>query len=232
MDSCAAADIRDAVNRSIGTDPVADAIVTEAIVADLLARYGEQHRRYHTAEHVMWVLRHVGRLCDVARSNGIDVDRDTIDLAALFHDAIYDPRSGSNEADSAELAAAHLRRVGWSTARIAAVEQLILATAGHAANDRAANDHAANDHAEAILLDADLAILGAAPDEYSQYAADVRAEYAFVDDDHWRIGRREVLMTFLDRAQIFGTQTMASEREDRARSNLSAELATLRSGTA
>ena len=74
------------------------------VIADLLARHREPHRRYHTATHVMWVLRHLAELIDELpgdERNHHDVA--AILVAALFHDVIYDPTSSANEANSATL---------------------------------------------------------------------------------------------------------------------------------
>ena len=60
----------------------------------------------------------------------------------------------------------------------------------------------------AMLLDADLAILGAEPGAYQAYVNGVRAEYAHVDDGHWRTGRSLVLQHFLDRPRLFVTDYM------------------------
>jgi len=186
------------------------------IVDDLLARHGEPHRRYHTAEHVMWVLRHVRGLAPAADA-AEQIDLHVLIAAALFHDAVYDPRSETNEADSAALAADRLARLGWSPERLGAVVALVLATAGHSATNAA----------EAVLLDADLAVLGGSPAQYQSYSAAVRGEYEHVHDGHWRIGRAAVLRQFLSRERIYATVEMASEREQRARQNLLEELRAL-----
>ena len=55
------------------------------------------------------------------------------------------------------------------------VVRLVLLTAGHEVEP--------GDRNGAVLVDADLSILGAPPERYARYAADVRAEYAHVDDD-------------------------------------------------
>ena len=81
-----------------------------------------------------------------------------------------------------------------------------------------------------VLLDADLAILGAAPQRYARYAADIRREYAWVRDAEYRAGRAAVLEQFLARPRIYHAQMMYDEGEQRARENLRAELAALRSG--
>lgn len=180
----------------------------------LLARHREPHRRYHTATHVMWVCRHVDRL-----ATSIPVaDLDAVRMAALFHDVIYDARSETNEADSAALADVRLLELGWTDDRRAHVRRMIEATAGHTDP---------SDVDTAVLLDADLAILGAEANDYQAYVTGVRVEYAHVPDDAWRTGRSRVLRHFLDRPTIYATTPMRDERETRARANLGAELASL-----
>lgn len=190
----------------------------DGVLDGVLARHREPLRRYHTATHVMWVCRHVDRL---AAAHPV-ADLDAVRMAALFHDAIYDPRSTTNEIDSARLAVDRLTELGWAERRCDHVRRLIEATAGHGA-DGADTD-------TAVLLDADLAILGAAPNDYQAYVTGVRAEYAHVPDDAWRTGRAAVLDHFLERSAVYATATMRAEREARARANLEAELAALRSG--
>ena len=183
----------------------------------LLVRYSEPHRYYHTATHIMMVIRHVH---DVSAMSQRQPSAELV-AAALYHDAIYDPRASDNEAFSAALASTDLAEIGWSHDRRICVAALIDATAGHAGP---VGDPAVD---TAILLDADLAILGAEPHSYQAYVNGVRAEYFFVDDAHWRTGRGRVLHGFLDRPRIFTTDYMHTELEHRARANIEAELAML-----
>lgn len=210
----AVVEIRLAWRRVAAADPDDDRVdVAEEILDDLLARLAEPHRRYHTAEHVMWVLRHADALA-MSADQAEPLDRDVITVAALFHDVIYDPRSATNEADSAAFAVAQMAKLGWGSGRCHEVSALILATAGHEASSPEA----------AVLLDADLAVLGGSPPDYRAYVAAVRAEYAHVGDEAWRAGRAVVLRTFVDRPRIFVTTAMALQREGQARKNLLAEL--------
>ena len=217
-------------------DPAGDfTVICTDIIDDLVKRYAEPHRHYHTATHVQWVIRHVDDLLAASEVDRVDggaadvVDRDVVVAAALFHDAIYITRPTaepalpgarldmSSEAQSARLAVEQLSRLGWSESRLAQLAALIEATQTHVATTWAA----------AVLLDADLAVLGAAHAIYQSYVAAVRAEYEFVDDVHWRGGRGAVLRAFLARAQIFITPAMQREREQQARINLAEELAQL-----
>ena len=179
----------------------------------IIARHRQPARHYHTAAHVVAVLGHAERLL---MNEMVKVDGDVVRAGALFHDVIYDPRSSTNEADSAAYAVESMRTLGWSADRLDLLSNIILATATHRTGTPES----------AVLLDADLAILGASSQGYRQYAAAVRLEYDFVDDFVWAAGRSAVLRSFLDRPQIFATATMRDEREAQARVNLGDELAT------
>ena len=198
----------------------------DGYVDALLMRYAEVHRHYHTATHIMFVLRH---LHDMALQSAAQPSPEVV-AAGLYHDAIYDPRVDNNEALSAMLAARDLAEIGWPTPRCDSVAAMIIATAGHLAEpaDPAETGDDVGEASEtAMLLDADLAILGADPGAYQAYVNGVRAEYAHVDDDEWRTGRSLVLQHFLDRPRLFVTGYMYAAAEHRARANIEAELAAL-----
>lgn len=173
---------------------------------DLATRYAEPWRRYHTAEHVEEVLAVVERLADLA------VDLVAVRLAAELHDAVYDPARSDNEEASAQLALAVL----GDSPMAEEVARLVRLTATHVV--------AGDDANGAVLCDADLSVLGAPPERYHRYVADVRAEYAFVADDRWRTGRASVLEGFLVRPRIYATDRLHDELEARARANLATEL--------
>lgn len=191
-------------------------------VESLLARHREPHRRYHTATHVMAVCRHVDRLAATVPVP----DHVAVLAAALHHDAVYDPTAahGHNEHASALLAGQVLVDLGWPPDRTTIVQSLIEATATH---EMPIDVDPAS---AAVLLDADLAILGADPVAYLAYVAGVRAEYAHVPDEAWRSGRTAVLDHFLARHRLFFTDEMHAERDRLARGNLTAERASLATG--
>jgi predicted metal-dependent HD superfamily phosphohydrolase len=184
---------------------------------NLLARHREKHRRYHTATHVAWVIRHVDEL---AATEPVEHLHEVV-AAAFYHDAVYEPAYPANERASARLARRDLTTIGWDEAAVDRVGSMIEAT-DHGATTPA---HASGD--TPILLDADLAILGADPAAYSSYVAAVRSEYRDVDDDEWRTGRAGILDGFLARPTIYLTTSGRDRWEDRARANLVAELAEL-----
>jgi predicted metal-dependent HD superfamily phosphohydrolase len=186
---------------------------------EVLDRYREPGRRYHSVRHLAAVVRDVGR--GLAQAPEVD-DPGSVVAAAFFHDAVYDATAHDNEARSAALADRLLGAadpIGWPTARRMEVTRLIESTAGHQADDPAA----------AVLADADLAILGASPSAYAAYVRAVRAEYAHVDDDAWRAGRQRVLEQFTVWPVIYRTALMAP-LEPRAQANLRAEIESLALG--
>ena len=180
----------------------------------LLARYRERHRRYHTAEHVAWVIQHVEEL---DRDESIR-DLNAVIAAAFYHDAVYEPRYPANERASARLAKRDLNQLGWAESRINSIATMIEATRDHV--DPPDTD-------TAVLLDADLATLGSEPADYAAYVKAVRSEYRHLDDDEWQIGRAEVLRSFLDRETIFATSSGRLRWEEAARMNLESELDSL-----
>ena len=182
----------------------------------VLARHREPHRRYHTITHVAWVIRTIDELVAVVPVPSLAI----VHLAAIYHDAVYDPRATDNEARSADLAHVVGDELGWPVRDRDEVARLILATASHEVEP--------DDVAGAVLLDADLAVLGAEPAAYRAYATGVRVEYAHIDDATWSAGRAAVLRAFLERDHIFATAPMRAAREHRGRANLTAEIAGLR----
>lgn len=177
---------------------------------NLLARWAEPQRRYHTTAHLTAVLDHI----DVLEEHADDPD--LVRLAAWFHDAVYLPERSTNEERSARLAERALPEAGLTQERTAEVARLVRLTVGH--------DPADGDRNGETLCDADLAILAAAPDAYAAYAAAVREEYAFVPDDAFREGRAAVLRQLLALPRLFRTPHGAKEWEGPARANLATEM--------
>lgn len=186
-----------------------------SLFADVAAHYSEDGRYYHTLDHVDYVLATAQRLRDEAR------DFTAVQLALWFHDVIYDPRAADNEEKSAAYAEQALRRLQLAPETIAHVSQLILATKTH--------QTAVNDVDTHIVLDADLAILGAERQAYARYARDIRREFDFVSEPAYRQGRRRILAQFLRRDRIYRTGLLFATRETRARQNITWEMAVLSS---
>jgi predicted metal-dependent HD superfamily phosphohydrolase len=187
------------------------------LFADLVERYTEDGRYYHNLHHIQNVLNTIDALKALAS------DETAVRLAAWFHDVIYEVQPSSdgptNEERSALYAARALQPLSMPEPTIKLVQRLICATA---LNYPAPDD--ANFH---LLLDADLATLAADRDEYNQYARAIRREFAFVPEAQYRLGRTQVLESFLARERIFLTEPMYVQHERAARCNIQGEIDTL-----
>jgi predicted metal-dependent HD superfamily phosphohydrolase len=178
----------------------------------LIAAYGEPARAYHNVRHLEDCL---ARLDE---STTAMPDRDRVEAALWYHDAIYDPRATDNEDRSATLARRTLTDLGIATEVADDVARLIRLT-----------DHRepAGDPAGRLVCDIDLSILGRRSAEFDAYDTAIRAEYAWVPDEVYRVARGDVLRRLLERDPLFLTDELRRRYEAQARSNLRRALARL-----
>jgi predicted metal-dependent HD superfamily phosphohydrolase len=185
------------------------------LMNQLVAAWGEGHRRYHTLQHLRECLAHFEAASMLARRPA------EVELAIWFHDAVYDARRDDNEERSADWARDSVIAAGCDAQVAERVHALVMATRSHEA--------VGDDPDTRLLLDIDLAILGAAPARFDEYERQVRLEYAHVDDEAWRNGRARVLRGFLERPRLYVTDAFRDALEVRARENLARSLAGLKS---
>lgn len=206
------ADLLRAWQALITTHTAAPSARVAEIGRALLASWGEPHRRYHNLAHLRYVLLRVDELAAHA------VDPDVVRLAAWYHDVIYHGRPDDEE-NSARRAEIDLSLLGLVPALVGEVARLVRLTATH--------DPVPDDRNGETLSDADLAALAVPSDRYAANTALVRAEYAHVPDDVFRIGRSKVLRALLDAPAVYRTPYALEHWEAQARANLKAELHSL-----
>jgi len=173
--------------------------------AELLARYSESHRAYHTLQHLGECLEQFGVVAALADHPA------EVELALWFHDAIYDVRGSDNEARSARWAASALTTGGGSGPAADLVHSLVMVTR-HTALPVGRD--------EQLVIDIDLSILGASAGRFAEYEAQIRQEYRHVPGILFRGRRRAVLRSFLKRPYIYSTEYFRERLEDVARANL------------
>jgi predicted metal-dependent HD superfamily phosphohydrolase len=178
----------------------------------LLARYAEPHRAYHTRQHLDECRERFEEARALADAPG------AVALALWFHDAIYDPRSLQNEDRSAAWAVRVLAGAGAPAALRRSVRHMILATK---------HDAMPGSRDAALVVDVDLAILGAAETRFDEYEAQVRREYRWVPEEEFRGARARILRGFLARPQIYATDFFRGRLEPAARANLERAIARL-----
>lgn len=144
-----------------------------------------------------------------------------VELAILFHDIVYNANSKQNEQDSADIARSTLRMVGVGGGFVVRVAKLIMATQHDPRSQSQTND-------EKIIVDLDLAILGAETESFDKYEEGIRAEYAHVSNENFARGRSEILQGFLRRERILYTDYFHKKFESHARANLKKSIARLK----
>lgn len=190
---------------------------TDDLRDQLLAAWADPGRGYHDTLHLTEVLTRLDELA----AHGTTYDERVVQLAAWFHDGVYDGLPGAEErsAQWAERALAPLLPPAETTE----VGRLVRLTETHRPADADRNGGA--------LSDADLAILAASPERYASYVAAVRHEYADVPDEAFAAGRAAVLRDLVAKQRLFSTAYAREHWEAPARANVAEELAGLEAGT-
>ncbi|WP_256662767.1 N-methyl-D-aspartate receptor NMDAR2C subunit [Pseudomonas sp. AG1028] len=187
----------------LGLQP--DASLFEA----LMAAYAQPQRHYHCLQHLEECLALFEQVRDLAEHP------EEVEIALWFHDAVYDVRGTTNERQSADWAVRALLSCEASQPTQNRVEQLVMATR---------HDAAPVDGDERLLVDIDLSILGAAPERFTEYDRQIRAEYSWVPEAVYSMKRKAVLSSFLARPSIYSTPYFRERLEAQARINLSAAI--------
>lgn len=187
-------------------------LVQPSPLDELISAYRAPDRHYHNLHHIHHCLKQARFVSDRL------INPPVVIAATFYHDAVYDPTRSDNEERSADLAERHLRAMGHSDTFVAEVRDLIMDTRHQVPPE--SNDGQ-------YLADIDLAILGAAPEEFDAYERAIRQEYAHVPDAPFRAGRAQILRSFLDRPSIYLTDFFRDLYEQNARANLTRSIATL-----
>jgi len=145
--------------------------LTAAHYAALAKAYGGPARAYHALGHACAVIE---PWRDVDQRLGWTRRAETF-LALIYHDAIY--VAGRSDNEEASAASAREQIDGLTALDMHEVERLIRLTAQHGRLTPRMVDRDAG-----LLLDCDMAILGAMPDDFAVYEAGIRSEYAHVPE--------------------------------------------------
>jgi predicted metal-dependent HD superfamily phosphohydrolase len=170
--------------------------------------YTAKGRHYHTFTHLNQLM------AELKPYQNQFSFWDTIVFAIAYHDFVYKSTRKDNEEKSALVAGARLRQLDFPESETKRCVEFILATKQHESVNREID----------LFTDADLAILGAAPERYRQYTAEIRKEYAIYPDLLYKPGRKKVLQHFLQMKRIYKTDEFYERYEQAARRNLACEL--------
>ena len=193
---------------------------TKPVSADPLV-----HRSYHNIRHIAEGVKDILLIegdCDC-----IDGSIDDVLLAWLYHDSIYrlNPKTTTNEAESAWYVLEDLVSMGFSAERAGRIHDLVMWTK-HDKNPPE-TDYEAN-----LIVDVDLLRIAATPVEtFFGLTRMVREEFSFVDDKTWAEGRVAFWKGFLQRkgSRVFRTSHF-QHLNDIAISNIEKEVFSLERG--
>jgi predicted metal-dependent HD superfamily phosphohydrolase len=180
----------------------------ELLWREVTHAYSAKGRHYHTLAHLDNLLAQLKPLKAQFKN------WNTVVLAIVYHDVVYNILKKNNEAKSADFAVNRLQSISFPAAQIEHCKKLILATQKHEPDGLEVN----------LFTDADLSVLGSEPEEYKLYAAQVRKEYGLYPDLIYNPGRKKVLQHFLAMVRIFKTDFFFEKYEIAARRNLKWEL--------
>jgi predicted metal-dependent HD superfamily phosphohydrolase len=147
----------------------------------------------------------------------------------FFHDIIYEPTRSDNEERSVDI----WKEFATSSCSVdmtqaALIERYILATKSHSIVDGQSMPYDTDLH---FFLDIDLSVLAWPPSQYDVYAQQIRQEYQHIPDDAYKAGRTKVLMS-LKGERVYSSPSFQEQWEERARINLSREIASLEHASA
>ena len=182
------------------------------LLEQVLARYREPHRRYHTLEHLQECLAQLAAAPHKPEHPG------EVALALWFHDAVYALDRHDNEDQSAQWLQREATQAGVSTAAAGRMHALVMCTRHSGPPDGAD---------AGLIVDIDLSILGADPTRFAAYERQIRQEYQHVPEPVFRANRAALLEALLARESLYNTPYFRGQLESRARDNLGASLAAL-----
>jgi predicted metal-dependent HD superfamily phosphohydrolase len=174
------------------------------VLEELKAVYENPSRTYHNFNHIQ------GMLDRLEESRHLAEHPHRIELAIWFHDAVYDSKASDNEIKSAELWTRKMalflddEPLEWG-------RRAILATIDHLPND---------DPDIQLLIDLDLAPLGAPYEAFEATTENVYQEYSHLSRHDFHEGRKEFLSKLIGRPRLFGTEFWHSRLEKQARENI------------
>jgi predicted metal-dependent HD superfamily phosphohydrolase len=199
--------------RSPGSDPEPGEPDPFGDISNLLL---EPHRHYHGWCHLLDCLKQF----DTVRDR-LD-NPDAVELSLWFHDAIYDPRRGDNEQQSAAWFRA-LAEECLPQALVKQVSDYILLTR---------HRQAPADRDGAFVVDIDLSSLGADWGRFEQDSVNLRMESQHLSSRDYNRGKRKFFEALLQRPRIYFTNTFCDRYEACARKNIHRLLGSLESSDA
>ncbi len=200
-------------------------MITLSEMSMLTTLYTQPHRTYHNINHINDCLT---ELENIPREVITDYERQIIETAIWYHDAVYNPYSKRNEMNSAELYTQHRTSPkeamsNWTTI----VCDAILATANHTITQAADMSYYIDNVLSLttqVMLDIDLAGFGKSWKINQMYADNIRKEYYLTEELEFYTGRLAFLNTINKRESLYYTDYFKKKYHKQSKKNLEQEI--------
>ena len=173
------------------------------IYVDLVRRYSEPHRRYHTCDHIAHCLKQFDLAADLMDNC------DAVEMGLWFHDAIYEPGAADNELESAQLFE-EITNDQQSLLK-QSVYDLIMVTK-HPEHPKCLD--------EKFMVDIDLSSFALPWGVFIQDSQAVREEFSHLPDERFFAGHLKFLNSLVRRPTFFFTDFFQTRYEAIARKNI------------
>ena len=193
----------------------------EAEARDLISRWNAKGRILHNTRHLIKTLARIDEIASTAH------DPDVLRVALWYQGAVlnrsFDVFQRGTNSDEQEFSALYHARsrmeaLGLSEDVISRIQELMMALFTHRADP--------SDMDAQVLIDADLGMLAASPQDFKRFRESLREECPDLCDMDYVRARRLAIKKILAREQIFHSP-LALAWEESARANLEAESAKL-----
>ncbi len=149
-------------------------------IDDILKRWSEPQRFYHTTKHLEDLLNKINQ-----RKESLSLsDYEKLIIVALFHDIVYNPYSSTNEEDSAKFFTDHISK---NDVTVDEIKQAILDT----------KSHTPTNFISRIFSDLDMSIVEGNYDELLEWESGIYNEFKMVGNDMYKSGRLSFLSSLL-----------------------------------
>lgn len=187
--------------------------ITNKIICDLIVRYSEKKRHYHTLEHIQDCLKELQSVRHLLPHSSL------VELALWFHDAVYNVNHIDNEIRSGALARVSLVNMGLDINSTLVINNSILWTGAYGVEWMLEPSLEAQ-----YVMDIDLSSLGSKPDVFDENTEKIWLEYKIISGltrEKFNSGRASFFRNMLEiRPHIYCTDYFRKKYEAQAIENL------------
>lgn len=177
----------------------------------VLKRYEEPHRVYHDRRHIDLLFEGLSEMHDALVVDGFTLHQiDMVKCAIVYHDAVYDIGSSSNEEDSATLLAKDCHANGWfNQTDIDMMTNAIMMTGPRYFHNTVSVKSVKVAHKiGSVVCDVDLYPFALEAKRFNEVADRVFEEYSGGNENFkipFYLGNMKFLMNYLGRDNIYNT---------------------------